>query len=53
MALADRFDAIVAVEINPRLTGAAQHNLRINGIHNARVICAPSGDFCAQVCFLP
>ena len=49
VALAGTFDTVVAVEINPDLTAAAQHNLRLNGVRNARVVCAPSGDFCEQV----
>ena len=50
--LAKFFRRVVAVEINPVLCQAAEHNLRLNGLENARVFCSPSATVCAVICWL-
>lgn len=50
VALSAHYTAVVAVEIDPALVAAAEHNLRANGVDNARVVCAPSADYGLKVC---
>ena len=46
VALARHFGRLLAVEIDPRLCEAAEHNLAQNGVTTASVLCAPSARFC-------
>jgi tRNA (uracil-5-)-methyltransferase len=49
VALAPLFRAVLAVEIDRKLTVAAEDNLKRNGVNNAHVLCATSGRFCQSL----